>query len=294
MGAIEVIVLVAIAGFLVFCVLIVLPRGRETARLTGCQKNLTQIGLGVLLYEQAHRRYPATRLESAGSAGVSPIQAMLEALTLPDFLDLRDASQAPKASASPQPGMRVPGLVCPSDAHAGAGVFATALSYRANAGDEFEGTTGPFGPGQIVSSVLVEAADGQSFTAGFAERLVGTGQDGVQDRVNYREQLGPINAACGLTEEGNSHWRGDAGASWTDPGWRSALYTHAIPPATPTSCVASDGRTAAITASSAHPGRINVWMLDGSIRGTTPTVNQTVWKALGGYRSGDATSPLPP
>ena len=295
LGAVEVIVILALVGFFVLCVLIVLPKGRETSRMAGCQKNLMQIGVALQLYEQANRHYPATGKLANPTLGDSPIQAMLNALTLADFLDLRDASKPPKPTEAPGRGAKVAGLACPSDPQATSGASLTALSYRGNAGDNTDGSNGPFSPG-VVTPSMVEASDGLSFTAGFAERLVGTGRDGEIGPMNYAEVPGPVNPTALIDAPRNSHrWRGDAGFSWADPGWRSALYSHAVAPnASIISYIAEDGATASITASSPHPGRINVWMLDGSLRGVTPAIDPSVWKAMGSIRSDSDPKPVGP
>ncbi len=289
LGLVEVVVIVAVVSFLVLCVLIVLPKGRETSRMAGCQRNLMQIGVAVQLYEQANRHYPTTPPLGDPSVGDSTVHAMLKALTLPDFLDLRDPKQPPKPSEAPGRGAKVPGLTCPSDANAGSGAFLTALSYRSNVGDGFDATFGPFSPGILVTPALVEAANGLSYTAAFAERLVGTGRD-EPGPMNYAMVPGPVTGPCGKLAEG-SKWRGDAGSSWAESGWRSSLYSHAVPPNPLTSCLAEDGKTASMTASSPHPGRLNVLMLDGSLRGVTPTIDPSVWKAMGSTRPTPTLTP---
>ena len=280
LGLVEVVVVVAVISFLVLCVLIVLPKGRETSRMAGCQRNLMQIGVAVQLYEQANRHYPITPSLGDRNEGDSTVFAMLKALTLPDFLDLRDPKQPPKPTEAPGRGARVPGLTCPSDSFASSGASSTALSYRSNVGDGFDAKNGPFSPEILVTPANIEAANGLSFTSGFAERLVGTGRDGEPGPMNYAEVAGPLTGPCGKHGEG-SKWRGDAGSSWAASGWRSTLYSHAVPPNPTFSCLAEDGITASMTASSPHPGRLNVLMLDGSLRGVTPTINRSVWKAMG-------------
>jgi len=292
LGAVEVIVIMALVIFFVLCVLIVLPKGRETSRMAGCQKNLMQIGVALQLYEQANRHYPSTGKLANPTLGDSPVQAMLNALTLPDFLDIRDASKPPKPTEAPGRGAKVAGLACPSDPQATSGAFLTALSYRGNAGDNTDGSNGPFSPG-VVTPSMVEASDGLSFTAGFAERLVGTGRDGEPGPMNYAVVPGPVTGRPGGPAQ-NQRWRGDAGSSWSGPGWRSALYSHAVAPNASTSSIAEDGATASMTASSPHPGRINVWMLDGSLRGVTSTIDPSVWKAMGSIRSDSNSKPVEP
>ena len=77
-----------------------------------------------------------------------------------------------------------------------------------------------------------------------------------------------------------------AGEATPDPpGPRPAgdrpLYNHAIGPADPRSCLSEDGRTARIGASSYHSGRINVLMMDGSLRGVKPSMDLKLWRDLG-------------
>jgi prepilin-type processing-associated H-X9-DG protein len=274
-----VIVVVGLLGFFLMWLLVAIPRGRETSRMAGCQKNLMQIGVGLQLYHQANRRYP-TVPALGETSGASPIRAILDGLVQPDLLGLRDATQPPKPLAAPPKGVRVPGLACPSDPNATSRLFEASISYRANTGDTVHGEHGPFEPGRTVDSALVEAADGLSYTAAFAERLVGDGRDGEVAPWNYATSPGPVGAE-GCPGLDPARWRGDAGSDWADPGWRSTLYSHVLAPNGSPSCIAQDGRTAVIGASSAHPNRINVLMLDGSLRGVTPTVDLKVWRMMG-------------
>ena len=282
-GGVEVLTIIALAGFLILCILTILPKGRESARTAGCQRNLMQLGVATLLYEQAQHHYPTSAPLSQRPEGESPVGSMLNTFLVPDFLEFRDAGQAPKATQAPDRSGRVPGLVCPSDFQAT--TRPSALSYRANAGDEADGQTGPFAPGMKVGAAAAEAGDGLSYTAGFAERLIGTGRDGEPGPMNYASVAGPVQIPCDPGRFEAHRWRGDAGAAWAEPGWRTSIYTHVVPPNAPASCIAEDGRSAAITASSAHPGRINVWMLDGSARGVTPSITPAVWRAMGSIRS---------
>ena len=281
LGAVELIVVVVIVSFLAFCVLIALPKGRETSRMAGCQRNLMQVGVATLLYQQANRHYPATSPLRIAATGPSPVQTMLEALTLPDFLDVRDPSSPPPPTAAPGLGARVPGLVCPSDSVSDVAQLGTAISYRGNVGDTIDGANGPFSPGGSITAERVEAADGLAYTAGFTERLLGAGLDGICSPRSYAVVVAPVDRLFDPATVPGPRWRGGAGSSWADPTWRSAVYTHAAPLNAGFSCIAEDGRTAMMGASSAHPGRINVWMLDGSLRGVAPTIDPAVWRALG-------------
>jgi prepilin-type processing-associated H-X9-DG protein len=272
-------VVVGLLGFFLMWLLIALPRGRETSRMAGCQKNLMQIGVGLQLYHQANQQFPTVPAPGE-SPGASPIRAILDGLVQPDLLGLHDPTQLPKPLGAPPKGVRVPGLACPSDPNAMSRLFEASISYRANTGDTVNGQHGPFEPGRVVNSAQVEAADGLSYTAGFAERLVGDGRDREVAPWNYAITPGPVGSeGCpGLDPD---RWRGDAGSDWAESGWRSTLYGHVLAPNGSPSCIAQDGRTATIGSSSAHPNRINVLMLDGSLRGVTPTVDLKVWRMMG-------------
>jgi hypothetical protein len=278
-GAIEVIVVAGIIGFALLLVLMALPRGRETSRMAGCQNNLRLIGIGLQMYHQANRHYPGVA-PLVGPAGDGPIKAMLDAFVIPDLLELRDLTKPPKPSQAPPRGTRVPGLSCLSDMNTTAGHFASTVSYRACTGDNPGGRGGVFEPGRLLTSAEIEAADGLGFTAAFAERLVGDGQDRRQDTWNYATCPGPVGER-GCPEATPDRWRGDAGSDWAEAAWRSTLYNHTLAPNAGPSCIATDRRSALMGASSGHPNRINVLLMDASLRGVTPTIDLKVWRALG-------------
>ena len=66
-----------------------LTRAREQGRLTGCTRNLSQIGFGLALYDRINGHLPGTATmppdvpPSKGPSG--PLKTMLESLDLPDL-----------------------------------------------------------------------------------------------------------------------------------------------------------------------------------------------------------------
>ena len=62
---IEVIVVVAIIILAFLFLLMMLPHGREQARLLSCQKNLGQIGVALAMYDQFHDQLPTIATLSA-------------------------------------------------------------------------------------------------------------------------------------------------------------------------------------------------------------------------------------
>jgi len=55
---IDLIVVLFLVTVLMLVLLMAMPRGREQARLTGCQRNLAQIGLALALYDQIQHQLP--------------------------------------------------------------------------------------------------------------------------------------------------------------------------------------------------------------------------------------------
>jgi Protein of unknown function (DUF1559) len=286
LSLIEFLVIFAIFSLVLLVLLMVATRGRETARLASCRMNLAQIGLALALYDQNYRSLPTvTELAPFDPAGLkearspSPLRTLLETFQLPDLTEVRDPKTVPGARPGQLPGeMPVPGFVCPSDPHATGGLFAAPISYRAVTGDAPTGQNGAFAPGRTINLRGVEATDGQSFTAGFSERLVGDGQSAHTQLNNYQVVTGPLSPpGCPMNADPTS-WRGDAGSSWRASDYRSTLYNHALPPNGQSSCLASDGKSAFMGASSGHTRGINMLLLDGSVNLVRPSIDPVVWR----------------
>jgi hypothetical protein len=270
--AIFLLVLVLIVGL---CLLIAMPRGRESSRRAICKRNLMQIGQGIGMYYQSAGALPIVRLD-----GSSPLTAMLDELGRPDFNGLDPSKKLPKASGPPPGPRRIPGFICPSDPNATAGIHPAPVSYRANTGDTPDGSGGPFAIGRKVTLAEVEAADGTGFTAAFAERLVGNGTTSDLGLGGYCTVPGPV-VGNECPPPGPTCGHGDAGSSWLNADWRSTLYNHAHVPDLATSCIANDGQTAHMGGSSGHQDGIHVLLLDGSVKSYRRSITPEIWRALG-------------
>jgi hypothetical protein len=296
LSAIEVVVVLAIVIVFALCVAVTLPRRRETARMLLCQRNLMQIGIALGLYDQDQGVLPAVP-ELGATAAVSaegPLKALLGELGLADLRALADTrGRPPKQANLPQGERRVPGFLCASDPNALAQFFAAPVSYRATTGDLSDGRNGAFAPGRRVSIRQVEAADGASYTAAFAERLVGDNQSQHPALSNYALAPGPL-AGARCPPVGITAWRGNAGASWTASTWQSTLYTHALTPGASPSCIAADRRSALMGASSGHPDGVNVLVFDGSVRTFTSAVDAKIWRAWATVPETARGAPEPP
>jgi hypothetical protein len=286
LSLIEFLVIVAIFSLVLLVLVMAAPRGREEARLLSCRMNLGQIGLALAVYDQNYGSLPVVTelapLDPEGPNGArppSPLRTLLDTFQLPDLTEVRDPKTVPSARPGQVPGeMPVLGFVCPSDPNATGGWFAAPISYRAVTGDSATGENGAFAPARTINLRGVEAADGLSFTAGFSERLVGDNQPHHAQLNNYQVVIGPLPPQGCLVNADPASWRGDAGSSWRASDYRSTLYNHALPPNGQPSCLASDGKSAFMGASSGHTRGVNLLLLDGSVTLVRPSIDARVWR----------------
>jgi len=267
-----------------------MTRGRESARSTTCQRNLAQIGVGLALYGQFQRALPMIgepapiEPPGAGATNPGPLLTLLETLGVSSLLGLHpEGLNLDRLKGPLLRDVAVPGFFCASDPRATGLVFPSPVSYRATAGDDVEGRTGGFAFGKRTTFAEIEAADGLSYTAAFCERLVGDGR-AHQAPENYALVDGPIaEQGCfpDVEAAAKADWRGDAGSSWDQAGWRSTLYNHAMLPGSKISCLARDGRSALMGASSGHVAGVNLLMFDGSARRVAWSVDPKVWRGYG-------------
>jgi hypothetical protein len=282
----DVIVLVLLIGGTGMLVLMGLSRAREQARVTGCTRNLSQIGFALALYDQMNGHLPEVGAPGppegrAAAASPGPLKMLLESLDLPDLTELRDPKTRPTGRRGPVPGeIPVPGFFCSADPNALAGRLRAPVSYRAATGDKVVGENGPFAPGRSWNLAAVEARDGLSYTAAFSERLVGNGTEGPAPLPNYRVAPAPLPEGGCPEPAGDGGWKGDAGSSWVVSDYRSTLYNHALTPDGRPSCIAGDGRSAFMGASSGHVRGVNLLRLDGSVSLTLPSIAPKIWREL--------------
>lgn len=271
-----------VLGLVAIFVAMALPRQREAARDATCRRNLREIGIALVIYDQARGVLPAV---GPLPGGTGPLGAMLGELGLADFRGLDAERPQIKPGGLPPAQRIIPGFACPSDPAAFSGRFPAPTSYRACTGDTSDGLGGAFANGPGVKLAQVEAADGLSYTAAFAERLVGTGSP-TPNRANYAVAPCPIGPTCppALPDQ----WQSDAGSSWVVADWRSTLYHHGLAPNAKPSCLDTAGRTAGIGASSGHLDRANVLLLDGSVRAYRSGIDLKVWRRVGTVREAEA------
>jgi hypothetical protein len=279
----DVIVLILVIGTTALLLMAWTTRGRESARLAGCSRNLSQIGFGLALYDQMNGHLPETGTTPPSVPPIKgpdgPLKTLLESLDLPDLTELRDAKTPPKGRSGHVPAeVPVPGFICASDPNAISGRLQAPVNYRATTGDTYRGDDGALAPGRTWSLAAIEQRDGLSYTAAFSERLVGSGGESLDPLTGYRVVPPPLSeAGCPPTVDA-SGLRNDAGSSWISSDYRSTLYNHALPPNGSPSCIDDNGRTAYMGASSGHVRGVNLLRLDGSVTLIVPSIAPKVWR----------------
>lgn len=203
-------------------------------------------------------------------------------------------------------------FLCPSDAgtiqDSGRPVFdryrtvwfgTVANSYRACNGphpNEFEGSRWPGGGGAFPGFLQLPPADfrdGLSVTAGFSERLIGSSNaKGAFQRnrdvwfSNLQSTTTTSNGLrerCGQLNTTSLRFETYLGRSWLQGELEHTIYNHVAPPNWSSPDCSSGGtmiNAAAITARSAHPGGVNVMMMDGSVRFIMNGVAPKLWLAM--------------
>lgn len=271
---IEAVVVLAIVAVVALLILTAIPAMRETARSTSCQRHLMDVGTALTLYDNAMTHLPS--VPEPDHQGDSPLAAMMAQLGVTRFGNLQlDQAGTLKPAPTPKP-QRIPGLLCPSDNWVRDRDAPAPVTYRACSGSDLQGQTGAFPIGGAVSLSQVQNADGTAYTAAFAERLVGNGQN--EPALN---NYAIIDDVLIVKNPPADSWRGDSGSNWSQPGYVSTLYNHALEPAGFPSVVSSNGRSALLSTSSAHPGRVHVLRLDGSFLPISLTIDREVWRKLG-------------
>lgn len=314
---IELLVVIAIIGVLIALLLPAVQSAREAARRSQCVNNLKQIALAIHNYAGVHDRYPiargvrpnrpydiTSRYNYSGFAQILPYMEQRPVynsinfdLTIPLAAFGNTTAQATIVSS----------FVCPSE-NQRTPLESAGTNYRFNEGSNVlyssrETDTGnvnttmpdPNGPFFAERSIrLAEVIDGTSNTAMMTEKLFGDFNQGLASirRDVYVSPTWPTTLEeayqnCQAVDNSSTPTNGEssAGAPWLDGFLHTAIVKFNAPP-NKKSCYMYPARLV-MTASSNHPGGVNVAMCDGSVKFVKETVNRDTWRAIGSMNGGE-------
>jgi len=308
---IELMVVIGIIAFLLGILLPAVQASREAARRSQCVGHLKQIAMAVVLYESEHGVYPFG-VGGTGVPGRVPRWSAQSQILL--CLDLTSVFNSINFSflAWPFQPLGLPNstavstklevFLCPSDGDSIAdGGQIAHNSYRACAGskpynlaaDSPDGTGRNDGMFWFQSAVrAADLTDGMSSTAAFSERCLGTFPV-LDTRADYfltSNSISECQAANPRLTPVASDPLEQSGGRWSDGNVCYARYQHVLPP-NQLGCylggsVDNDGPIAA-TASSRHPGGVNLLTADGAVRFVKDSIHPKVWTGLGTIARGE-------
>jgi prepilin-type N-terminal cleavage/methylation domain-containing protein/prepilin-type processing-associated H-X9-DG protein len=321
---IELLVVIAIIAVLIALLLPAVQAAREAARRAQCTNNLKQLGLGLHNYASSQTEAfpweegPATWNGWSASVMLMPYMEQQSLYNAMNFAWTNNAGNPSNASNTTAMRTTVANLSCPSDIDRltnadghnnymmNVGSTGDDFEYAIMQTDSFTGVGVKIGSGGPQVCRISAILDGTSNTAAFSEIVKGIGTSPVFDST--RPSSSEVSVTGGSTNNpqgdynlctanppsptnvsfnGNVH-----GAQWYSggPGWGG--YNHVMPPNGYSCSLLRGGNNAdqVITASSRHPGGVNVLFADGSTRYVKSTVNLPVWWALGTKANGELTS----
>jgi prepilin-type N-terminal cleavage/methylation domain-containing protein/prepilin-type processing-associated H-X9-DG protein len=323
---VELLVVIAIIGILIALLLPAVQAAREAARRISCSNNAHNLAIASLNYESSFHRFATGRIR-AGGATASNCYWSTQARILPYLEEegceaMLDFSDNPNISQCRL--MTIDTFRCPSDFNRLKDFTSHPHSqwaknnYKCNTGNDVgiwdatagvEQANGIFVTNEFIA--LNDITDGLSNTAMFAEAVLGDGDvnaiempgDWFAISTSNKTQAAVYDACMAVTPaKGASNQGSQSGQNWVWGNYNTTRYNHIMAPNT-WSCVRASGTIdadngwsvvndagGATTASSRHPGGVNVAMCDGNARFISDNINIHVWWALG---SRDGGEPIP-
>jgi len=319
---VELLVVVSIIGILSGLLVPAVQSAREAARRTECSNNLRQLGIATMNFVSTNDCFPLGRDkpgEDVWSAHARLLPYMEET---PTFQQI-DFSQPPGNARHAQVCQTVvKTFLCPADRNrmnfqdqGNNNQYPWAKNnYRGNAGNdtgEWNATTGEQNNGIFVTAIpvrLCQVTDGISHTAMFAEAIMGDADDnhietpGDWFRVPLTDETAlQVYTACQKVTPaaGTGAQFSRSGRNWVRGNFVTTRYNHIMPPNT-WSCVRCaagnvgadqiNDNGGATTASSRHPGGVNLATADAAVHFVSNTIDIKVWQALGSRDGGELVS----
>jgi prepilin-type N-terminal cleavage/methylation domain-containing protein/prepilin-type processing-associated H-X9-DG protein len=320
---VELLVVIAIIGVLVGLVLPAVQSAREASRRAHCSNNVRQLSLAASNYVSTYDCFPLGRNQSGEdvwSAHARLLPYMEEAATFKRI----NFNTTPGNAANAQVCQTVVNtFLCPSDNNrmnfadpANDNQYPWAKNnYRGNAGNDtgewVSATNQEQNNGIFLTAVqvrLCQITDGLSCTALFSEGVLGDVDDtnietpGDWFRVELTNKTSAqVYQACltvtPVSGAGSQFSR--AGRNWVRGNYVTTRYNHIMPPNTLSAVRCSSGNVksdqindngGATTASSRHPGGVNLSMADASVHFVSNDIDISVWQAIGSRNGGETVA----
>ncbi len=315
---IELLVVIAIVAILVLMLLPAVNAAREAARRISCVNNIRQIGLAVLGFESAQRRFPPSRHSVGGWSAQAMLLPYLEEDVLASDLDYNQPySQVTTFRGEKLSSYRVPTYLCPSETQDRVRMGADGqpehypLNYGVNLGVwmVWDPATGRGGKGVFYPDSWLTAhsiRDGLSKTICMAEVKAYTP---YERNAGIAGELAIPDAAEALPPGGEQKFgppreKNTGHTEWVDGRSHQAGFTATFRPNTQVRLPRAGGRDidwtnqqegksdhvrtyAAVTARSHHPGVVHVVLMDGATRAISDEIDLQVWRTAATRRGRD-------
>lgn len=316
---IELLVVITIIAILVSILFPAVQAARESARQNQCRNNLRQFGIALAAFESNRRHYPASWNRTEPNADGTIDGWSGQALLLPyleqdatfDRIDFNFSyNLAPPVTTADGEtlllsALRNPTFLCPSEIRdevrfSGGAKKHYPLNYALNCGVWFvydpatrTGGEGVFYPESNLRADQI--VDGMSNTIAMAE--VKGWNPYYRNSANAMSTLPTTSDICTLGAAGA--FKTNSGhTEWVDGRVHQIGFTTTFAPNTHVICTEGgvdydvdftnqqEGRSstvptyAAVTARSYHEGKVNVLLMDGSVRSVDDRIELGVWRAL--------------
>jgi type II secretory pathway pseudopilin PulG len=306
---IELLAILSIIGVVMALLLPAIQAAREAARRTQCTGNLKQLGIAIHGYIASAGTLPAFSSGRAFSPQVMilPYMEQLAVYNLFNFNFAADAGESPVNSTAGS--IAIYSLLCPSDEPPALGKRGAWTNYAGCVGYGYQA----FGHNGVFDRPATSPAgitDGMSQTAMMAEWVLGqrprrgaqTSEFQVgalkEDQITLTtpsltspEQLTEFIDACrSLPPEGANISTVVRGRYWTRGLESQSLYNHTMPPGSRSCLNGGVVMAGAWTAASRHPDAVSVLLADGSARAVRPSLDPSVWRAIGTRSAGELLS----
>jgi prepilin-type N-terminal cleavage/methylation domain-containing protein/prepilin-type processing-associated H-X9-DG protein len=161
----------------------------------------------------------------------------------------------------------------------------------------------------LVGIRMADILDGTSQTALFSERIVGDGRNNQIDvrgdwyavaaipiSTNVLNDTNTMRNRCMAVtpSTGGANQFSEGGRNWSNGNYTPTRYNHVMPPNSK-ACVAGTPDTSTInteptatTATSMHPGGVNVVLCDGSTRFVRESISAIIWQRAGSRKDGNS------